>query len=99
MLQNGVLSRIYVDGDIDVSMSLNLNDSSDPTNFNIKVDGSVLKNNIATLQNSMYVFNCGSYTVLNIQHSFGISMAVTSTVNPSSSEIFNSRWILHQVLL
>ena len=51
LLENGVLSRIYGDGDIDVSMSLNLNDSSDPTNFNIKVDGSVLKNKIATLQN------------------------------------------------
>ena len=35
----------------------------------------------------MYVFDGGTYTVLNIQHSFGINMAVTSSTNPTASEI------------
>ena len=38
----------------------------------------------------MYVFTGGSYTVLDIQHNFGINTAVTSSVNPSSSEILLS---------
>ena len=39
------------------------------------------------IKNRFYVFNGGSYTVLNIQHSYGINLAVTSSTNPSSSEI------------
>ena len=62
-------------------MSLNSHDSNDPTNFNIKVNGTILQNSIAVLQNSMYEYNGGSYTVLNLQHTLGINMAVTSFVN------------------
>ena len=50
LLVNGVLSRIYGLGDIDISMTLNLNNSSDPTNYNIKVDGTILKNAIQAKQ-------------------------------------------------
>ena len=42
------------------------------------------------IKDRFYVFNGGSYTVLNIQHSYGINLAVTSSTNPSSSEILLS---------
>ena len=50
LLLNGILSRIYGLGDIDVSMTLNLNNLSDPTNYNIKVDGTTLKTAIQAKQ-------------------------------------------------
>jgi hypothetical protein len=39
---------------------------------------------------NLYVFDGGTYTVLNLQHSFGINLAVTSDTNPSPAEILLS---------
>jgi hypothetical protein len=39
---------------------------------------------------NLYVFDGGTFTVLNLQHSFGINLAVTENTNPSPSEILLS---------
>jgi hypothetical protein len=46
-------------------------------------------NNIDVTDN-LYIFDGGTYTALNLQHSFGISLAVTSKATLTSSEILLS---------
>jgi hypothetical protein len=85
---------------MDVTPGVTINTSGHVAN-NLSVGGSLvvgttnILNVIADLQNNdvtsfLYEFDGGSYTDLNLQHPFGINLAVTSNANPLSTEILLS---------
>jgi hypothetical protein len=49
--QGDTLSRLYGVGGMSVALTINVDDPADPKNYNIKIDGSALQDQINTKQN------------------------------------------------
>ena len=52
-LQGNTLSRIYGEGGIDATLTLNTNAPNDPASLNMRIDGSSLQTTISTKQDTL----------------------------------------------